>query len=481
MLYWRILASHGLQSAYWITPLACLALLQMARGMPITRSRETFVFIATAVVLGLESHYEVVFAGSLAFVAVIVACVQQRSLQTLKTFGVFVAAMVAGFIVNVAPTIDWVLTHHGQIYKYTRAPIEAYLYSLSIGQMILPNLDHRIAAFAHIRREFDAVFPALDTENRSATLGFIGDFGLLALIAAVVARGSWKITRTLEHSSFLTIAALGIATTGGLAAIFNIFVSADVHSFTRISTWIAFFCLIAIAYVLERLWRYSQTRNAVALYVAFCIVLTVAGVLDQSPAHTAPYAESRKQAELDRAWALQIESVEPPGAAILELPYTDDVDSLEARLEQVPFMYSTGLRWSVGAYRETPEAGFESWLTTLPANRMVAAGLLSGFEGILVYRSSYNDQGRAIEKDLRAATGIDPLVSGDGTQSLFPIHRLVAKAHSVVPSVGVQQGINEAIAVYRNSPSGNSDALVRIENAIKPARAKPTSAEGPSR
>lgn len=142
-------------------------------------------------------------------------------------------------------------------------------------------------------------------------------------------------------------------------------------------------------------------------------------------------------------------------------------------------MYSAGLRWSVGAYRETPEAGFENWLTTLPADRMVAAGLLSGFEGILVYRSAYDDRARAIEKGLRTATGVEPLVSGDGTQSFFPIHRLVAKARTIEPSVGSQQGINEAIAVYRKTSSGNTDSLVRIENAIeKPARAKTTSAEG---
>ena len=195
MLYWRVLASHGLQSAYWITPVACLALLQIARGMPIARSRETFIFVATAVVLGLESHYEVVFAGSLATVAVIVACVQQRSLRTLQTFGVFLAAMTAGFVLNIAPMIDWLLTHHGEIYKYNRSPIEAYLYSLSIGQMILPNLDHRIAVFARIRRDFDMVFPPLDTENRSATLGFIGDFGLLFLVIAVAARDFWKVPK----------------------------------------------------------------------------------------------------------------------------------------------------------------------------------------------------------------------------------------------------------------------------------------------
>jgi len=146
-----------------------------------------------------------------------------------------------GFIVNIAPMIDWLLTHHGQIYKYSRSPVEAYLYSLSIGQMILPNLDHRIAVFAQMRRDFDAVFPPLDTENRSATLGFIGDFGLLVLVAAAVARGFWKVPQTVEHGSYLTIAALGIATTGGLAMIFNTFVNADVHSFNRISTWIAFF------------------------------------------------------------------------------------------------------------------------------------------------------------------------------------------------------------------------------------------------
>ena len=227
------------------------------------------------------------------------------------------------------------------------------------------------------------------------------------------------------------------------------------------------FCLIAIAYLLERLWRYSQTRRVVAPYLVFSAVLSIAGVLDQSPVHTPPYAQSREQAAVDKAWALQIESVEPPGAAILELPYVDDVDSLEARMEQVPFMYSAGLHWSVGAYRDTPAAGFENWLAALPPKPMVAAALLAGFDGILIYRGQYNDRAAALEAGLQAITGRLPLVGEGQSQSFFSIGGLVAKAHASDSAVGTPQGIAEAVDISRNPNPVQTEQLRRIESTFE--------------
>ena len=466
MLYWRVIASHGLQSAYWLTPLACLALLQIAGGTRLSRSFDSVVLLGTALLVGLESHYEVAFAGSLLILALLIACVQGRSIKPIMTACTFVAVMGLGFLINAAPMIQWLATHHGHIYHYERTAVEVYLYALSIGQMILPNPDHRILKLASIRQHFDSIFPPLYTENRAATLGFIGDVGLCLLGLTLMAPRRWHFPRVIEHSAFLAYWAMLIATIGSVCAIFNIFVNPDVHAWNRISTWIAFFCLIAVAYVLEQIWIWMRVSRKQLAYFGLAALIVILGVLDQSPAHTPPYEASRLQAAADVVWTENIAKQVPAGGAILELPYTDDVDSLLARLEQVPYMYSRDLRWSVGGYRETSAAHFESWLANLPARSMVAAALLSGFSGVLIYHGPYPDSGRKLIAQLRSILRVEPASSSDGTQTFFRLTDLIAAAHAVDDAVGTPRGVNEAVGLSEQNAAVQAQRLGPIERAV---------------
>ena len=73
--------------------------------------------------------------------------------------------MALSFALNISPTVIFAATHHGQTYSYARNPVEAFLYSLQIGQMMLPVPDHRLAVLARIRHRFDVVFPDLSNEK----------------------------------------------------------------------------------------------------------------------------------------------------------------------------------------------------------------------------------------------------------------------------------------------------------------------------
>lgn len=480
MLYWRVLAGHSMQAAYWMTPLGCLALLWIARGIKL-KSRDGVIFAAIAVLIGFESHYEVFFACFLALVAMLIGWVQLRSRRPLAAGAIFIGVVALSFLVDYSPTLVWKVTHHGSSYQYARLPVEAYLYALPIGQMILPNPDHRIHKLASIREHFDSVFPALVNENKSATLGFVGDIGLATLFLALIAQGVRSAPQTMRHAAILALAAVVLATYGGLGAIVNTFITPDIRAYNRISTWISFFCLLAVAQLLDALWRHLRERGLTRVFVAIAAAVAILGVLDQSPAHGPPYAESRQQFAVDERWMMQIAAAVPPKAAVLELPYVDDLESNEGLRQQLPFMLTENLRWSVGAFRGTREAGFESWLASLPPKHMIAVALLCGFDGVLVYHSGFSDRGAAIETALQSASGTSPVTGDDGTQSFFPIHDLAAAAYAADPNVGTPRGIAEAVSIFDRNAADRDESLKRIESAIGKrldARAADAAAEG---
>lgn len=474
MLYWRVLASHSLQAAYWMTPLGCLVLLWIARGMSVTEeedrrfrlSRDGIVLLIIAVLIGFESHYEVFFASSLALVAMLIGCLQTRSLRPILTGLVFIGIMAFSFLIDYSPTLFWKLSHHGAGYQYARLPVEAYLYSLSIGQMILPNPDHRIHALASMRDHFDSVFPILSNENKSATLGVVGTIGLSSLVLALIARGVWKVPRVVEHSALLALAAIVLATTGSVGAIVNTFITPYIRAYNRISTWISFFCLLAVAYMLDALWRELRKRRRGTVYFGFAAFLTILGVLDQSPAHCPPYAASRQQFVVDQSWVQRVVATVPKNGAVLELPYVDDLESLEGTQEQIPFMLSDDVRFSAGAFRGSREAGFEKWLASLPPRHMVAVALLCGFDGILVFHQGFADNGAAAIAGLREVTGIEPIVREDGTQSYFAMPMLAEVAKTVDAAVGEPEGVAEALGIYDRNAADSSRSLRRIERAV---------------
>lgn len=422
-LYWRVLAGHVPQTNYWMVPLGCLAALQIARGEHFTVRRDWAIFFATAALIGFEDHYAAFFASFLAVVAIVIGCLQGQSAFPLRLGGAFVGVMALSFVVNDATPIVWTITHPGAFrYTYARYPVEAYLYSLSIAQLILPIPDHRIHQLATLRAVLDGVYPPLTTENVAATLGFFGTIGLCILLIALIARGAWGMPRMLEHAALLVLAAVVLATTGSIGAIVNTFITPDIRAYNRISTWIAFFCLFALAYTLDNLRRYLKNRGRTAAYSALAVVIAVLGVLDQSPAHGPAYAESRAAVAADRAWVERIAEMVPRNGAILQLPYVDDFSAPTTTIEEVPYFYSDSLRWSVGAFRGMQRSYFEKLIASLPANEMVAMAAARGFNGILVYRNQYPDHAAALEAALAEATGSTPVVNADGSQSFFSIH-----------------------------------------------------------
>src|SRR6185436_17576374 len=125
-------------------------------------------------------------------------------------------------------------------------------------QLLLPVDGHRLAPLARRSLLYDTTTPTpVNALEAGQTLGTIGDVGFLALVlaalVAAVAGARRRPPALLSHASAATSVALLFGITTGFATLFAYAVTPKFHAPGRISVFIAFFSLLAVAALLDAL------------------------------------------------------------------------------------------------------------------------------------------------------------------------------------------------------------------------------------
>lgn len=437
-LPFHVLRSEGhlMHTSYYLIPLLILTVLRIAHGHPlfgfVTRCESAArpplvtadgVFAAIICVLvASDNPYWALFSGIFLVLGGVIGHVRYRHHGTLYSACILASVLTLAFMINLSPNI--IYAHkHGLNPVNHRAPSEAEVYGGRITQLVLPVSGHRIRALAEWKSAYYAGAPLVN-ENDTASLGIAGTIGFCTLLGCLfVSRRS----DLLDSLSVLNIAAVLIGTMGGFGALFSFVVWSQFRGYNRISVYIGFFSILALLLVLDTLLKASSRR--VNAYVALCVVpfiLLVVGLCDEIPKHFLPNRRS-VEADYHRDQALidQIASMVPPHSMIFELPYVPFLGSVPANTRMIEYdefkgyLHSRSLRWSGGAVidRETDRLIRE--LAAMPVAEMVVAVSEAGFAGIYVDRYGYLDHGVAIESRLRAALGIQPIVSQNSRRSFF--------------------------------------------------------------
>jgi phosphoglycerol transferase len=198
--------------------------------------------------------------------------------------------------------------------------------------------------------------------------------------------------------------------TGGLAPAVSFLISPQLHAWNRLSVFIAFFALLAVALLLDRL----RGRTAWAVAAALLVV----GALDQTTGAMTPrYDEVAAEWRSDETWVDQVDEALPEEAAVLQLPYvpfpsSPPVGRMVDYDEVRPYLHSDDLRWSYGAMKGRPEDVGDDIASP-------AAAAQFGFDAVAVDRFGYPDNGAAVEAQLRALSKREPIVSPNGRLALY--------------------------------------------------------------
>jgi phosphoglycerol transferase len=370
------------------------------------------------------SGYYAVFTVLLVAVAALLAFLVRRERAALVAGGAVVAAIAAVFLLQLAPTLVYRAVNGTNDEVAKRYWFESENYSLRLTNLLLPVDGHRIDAFARWKDEYTAQIP--QTEARSATLGVVASIGFIWLLAVAVAAaaGAGRRYRLGLHAALavLTVVAVLIATTGGFSTFLAV-VWPQIRSWNRLSVFIAFFSLAAVALLLGQLER----RLRWPVFAPLLAWVLAVGVYDQTTKANVPAYDAVEAAwEEDETFFSTLDDQLPSGAMVVQVPYEPFPEPPQGALmggyepAKAYLHADDDLRWSWGAMKGRPE----DWAATVagkPAAEVVSAARREGFAAILLDRAALGQAAPATEAAYRAALGNGSVQSSSGRYVLFRI------------------------------------------------------------
>ncbi len=422
--------SHLFLSSYYVIPLAVMVILWVYETNKLSLERPNLKAIASVAICLLVASSGVYYAFFTCFflvVAGVSASLWRKNLKHLLVSGVLIGVIILGIMLNIAP---------GLLYKYTngentevarRSPLESEIYAMKITQLLLPVTGHRLPFFEQAKGLYNGGSPLVN-ENDTASLGFIGSMGLAVLLGGLFYRKPFPVKPNLfRNLSELNIAAVLLATMGGLGTLFNYAITPQIRSYNRISVFIAFFSLLALMSLLEGL---NNKPNKFTLpqknrYYGLLGLLLLIGILDQTTVYfIPPYSTAKVEFVSDDDFVQKIEASVPKNAMIFQLPYVPFPESPPVnKMTDYDlfrgYLHSQNLRWSYGAMRGREADIWQRELAAKPVNELVEALSLAGYSGIYLDRFGYTDRGEALEQKLTHLLNVQPISSANNRLAFF--------------------------------------------------------------
>jgi phosphoglycerol transferase len=456
--------AHLLLSGYFMVPIATLLILQVLsddppftarRDSPDPRwrvalwSRRALPWFLACAALGSTGPYYAFFAVLLLAAAAGVDLVARRGWRRAASGAVAAGVVLVVLLLNLSPSFVYWASHGLNDKAIPRGISETEVNGLRISQLVMPRIDHRIGAFADAQRKSDRFSPVA-TSERGQQLGLVGALGFVGLLVFTLSR---LLRRRGDHESrgppplgtraeigkrlgLLTIVAVVVATVSGIALIISALGVRYIRSYNRISVFVAFFALIAVAFALD--WvvaRVPRWHGRAVVAAAVCVTVLAVGVFDQTSSADIPDYKALERAwNSDDVFMRRIERDLGKGAAVFEMPYvffpeagtivgTGPYDQVRG------WLHADSLRWSWGSVRGR-DGDWQGALVRLPAPEALDALTAVGFTGLMIDRAGYEDQGARIEAEYTSTLGQQPQVSPDGRLAFYDLRAWARDLHA---------------------------------------------------
>jgi phosphoglycerol transferase len=478
--------AHLLLSGYFMVPIATLLILQVLsddppftarRDSPQSRwrlalwSRRALPWLLACAALGSTGPYYAFFAVLLLAAAVGVDLVARRSWRRAASGAVAAGVVLVVLLLNLSPSFLYWASHGLNRKAIPRGISETEVNGLRISQLVMPRIDHRISALADAQRKSDRFSPVA-TSERGQQLGLIGAIGFVGLLVFTLSR---LLRRRSAHESrgppplgtraeigkrlgLLTIVAVVVATVSGIALIISALGVRYIRSYNRISVFIAFFALIAVAFALD--WvvaRVPRWHGRAVVAATVCVAVLAVGVFDQTSSADVPDYKA-----LERAWNSDdvfmhgIERDLGKGAAVFEMPYVffPEAGSIVGTgpYDQVRgWLHADSLHWSWGSVRGR-DGDWQAALVRLPAPAALDALTAVGFTGLMIDRAGYEDHGERIEAEYTRTIGREPRVSPNGRLVFYDLRAWARDLHARLTAAQIDALRRTALAARAPPP-----------------------------
>jgi hypothetical protein len=438
---------HLFLAAYYAVPLACLLLYEFVEGSGTAASgseaqrntagqrlRRLLVsrWFWIPVLLGSSGVYYAIFFSYLALTIGLAVAVLHRDPRRLVLPVFCVALTLVVLLANNLPTFIYQYQHGPNHEAVNRRLGENDTLGLQFAYLVLPVDHHRLPPLAEFKAKLsESVSPVRDAEKQG--LGLLAATGLLvslgSLLVAAIGSGRGDHWRRLRRDSgALNVLALLLATVGGLSTIVGLLGFLELRAYARMSIFIAFFSLVALASLFES-WRLRHTGDRWGrASLAGLLVVCLFAAFEQTSVRPVHRRETAATVASDREFVHEIERRLGGNGRVFVLPFLDFPETSVTTSTGLytsnelgkPALFSDSLRWSWGAMKGRPENLTPS-LANRPLESLLPDVATLGFDGIYVDRTLFVDDGREIEPRLESLVGTQPLVSEDGTKSFFDL------------------------------------------------------------
>jgi phosphoglycerol transferase len=435
---------HIFLAAYFLVPLMVLVALWVALGVVSfvdevsgrlrlkLRNRRLIASVAICLLMSAGGTYFAYFGCFFLLIAGVLIALRQKNLRFLALPAAMIAIIFGGLVLNLAPSILHV-RRQGDTPIIRRQPIDAEIYSFRITQLILPISGHRAALMAKLKAAFNQ--RQFINENDDAALGVVGAIGFLSLLGWLLLKKPelWRVEEdgsggVISHLSVFNFSAVFLGAFGGLGGLIGLILTAKVRAYNRISVYIAFFSLMAVAMLLDQFAQRYVTTNVSRWAFNLCLTLALAiGVADQFAPRLQPdYTQIKAEFGSDADFVGRMQSSLPSGAMIFQLPVVSFPENPRvAKMLDYDhargYLHSQTLRWSYGAMKGRPSEVWQKMIAAKPANEMIESIVLSGFQGLYLNRNGYDQNPSLIETEVGGLVGAPRFVSKDGKLIFFDL------------------------------------------------------------
>ncbi len=387
------------------------------------------------VALACFGVYYAWFGSIVLFIGGVFGSLRHRSRRPFL-FGLAAVFSVAlGVALNLMPNV-WLMAKYGkngQIAK--RVPWESEVLGLKIVQMLLPRLQHRSETLANLNKEYSRHSPNVN-ENVMSTLGFVGGAGFVLLLYAALVHSPRADGRVRLLFLFGTISLLLvlIATIGGFSALFAQLITPQFRGWNRVSIFIGFMSLIAVAIKVDGLLANNiEARSRRRVRTVLFIAIGCFGLWDQTTQANVAHTRTMQADYLnDAAFFRAVQQSLPAGSAIYQLPFmffpeAPRVERLHSYDLGKGFLHSNNIKWSFGVAAGRDGSDFLANLAREPIPIQLEIARFLGFAGLLVDRRGYNDQAAGISAEIaHELIGVEPIEDESGSMLFYSLATLPA-------------------------------------------------------
>jgi phosphoglycerol transferase len=386
-------------------------------------------------ITGATGVYYAFFSCFFAMVTGFYKFFKEKAKYSLLSALIVVTVISTSVLLNAAPSLLYWHEHGSNPEIAARQPAEADIYGLKTVHLILPIPYHRIPLLRNLREKYtNANFP-LETENAYGSLGIIGSLGFLGLLALLLFKpiGLNYYSKVLNHLAILNLSGILLANIGGFGSLFNLFVSPQIRAYNRISIFIAFFSLLAVALFIQKNIRQHRFLNKRAVSLLIVFILSI-GIIDQIPPviFEPSYKEIKAKFRNDRTFVKEIESQLPANSMVFQMPYVGfpefpapSPNQPDASAFFRGYLHSKNLKWSFGAMAGRND-NWHAWVSQQPLDELLTIIAAVGFKGIHMDRKNYLDTGKQIEAELKQHLGVEPIASLNGDFVFFNMEKFNA-------------------------------------------------------